>query len=245
MATVSPVLISRSIPDKISSVPAEVSTRMPKSRATHMLSFVESIMKLRRTFIALLIFLGVAPPLPADTILIVGDSLSAAYGMPIEQGWVALLNRRMAREGLPHKVVNASISGDTTAAAAARLPRAFTANTPDIVVLQIGGNDGLRGLPVAQMKQNLVTMVQYATSHHAKVLLIGVQLPPNYGPRYTEKFQSVYRDVAQHDGVTLVPSLVDGVGTRPDLMQADGLHPNADAQPLILEMVWPKLRSLL
>ena len=181
----------------------------------------------------------------ADTILIVGDSLSAAYGMPVEKGWVRLLQRRLADDQYPHTVVNASVSGDTTANALNRLPQAMTRHQPAIVVLELGGNDGLRGLSLAEMKRNLAAMIEIARQQDAEVLLIGVQLPPNYGPRYTEAFQAVYHDLAQQYGLSLLPSLVDGVGTRTDLMQADGIHPNSEAQPLIVARVWEQLRPLI
>ncbi|MGI9320846.1 MAG: arylesterase [Thiogranum sp.] len=196
-----------------------------------------------------LIFLLVLVNLPlsasANTILIVGDSLSAAYGMPVEQGWVRLLQQRLATDYDAYTIVNASISGDTTANARNRLPQALTRHQPAIVVLELGGNDGLRGLSTAEMKGNLAAMIQTVRQHEAEVLLIGVQLPPNYGPRFTQQFHAVYHELAQEYGLALVPSLVDGVGTRTDLMQADGIHPNSKAQPLIVTRVWQQLRPLI
>jgi len=195
----------------------------------------------------LLLVLVVNLPLSAsaNTILIVGDSLSAAYGMPVEQGWVRLLQQRLATAHYPYAIVNASISGDTTANALNRLPQAMTRHQPAIVVLELGGNDGLRGLSLTEMKGNLAAMIQTARRHQAEVLLIGVQLPPNYGPRYTQQFHAVYHELAQDYGVALLPSLVDGVGTRTELMQADGIHPNSKAQPLIVTRVWQQLRPLI
>jgi acyl-CoA thioesterase-1 len=194
-----------------------------------------------------ILFLLVNAPLSAssNTILIIGDSLSAAYGMPVEQGWVRLLQQRLATDHYPHTIVNASISGDTTANALNRLPQALSRHQPAIVVLELGGNDGLRGLSLAEMKQNLAAMIQVVRQHQAKVLLIGVQLPPNYGQRYTQAFHAVYHELAQEYGLVLVPSLVDGVGTRTELMQADGIHPNSSAQPLIVTRVWQQLRPLI
>jgi len=196
-----------------------------------------------------LLFLLVLVNLPlsasANTILIVGDSLSAAYGMPVEQGWVSLLQQRLATDYDAYTIVNASISGDTTANALNRLPQALTRHQPAIVVLELGGNDGLRGLSTAEMKGNLAAMIQTVRQHEAEVLLIGVQLPPNYGPRFTQQFHAVYHELAQEYGLALVPSLVDGVGTRTDLMQADGIHPNSKAQPLIVTRVWQQLRPLI
>ena len=193
----------------------------------------------------LLVLVNLPGSASANTILVVGDSLSAAYGMPVEQGWVSLLQQRLATDYDAYTIVNASISGDTTANALNRLPQALTRHQPAIVVLELGGNDGLRGLSLAEMKGNLSAMIQTVRQHDAEVLLIGVQLPPNYGPRFTQQFHAVYHELAQEYGLALVPSLVDGVGTRTDLMQADGIHPNSKAQPLIVTRVWQQLRPLI
>ena len=193
----------------------------------------------------LLVLVNLPLSASANTILVVGDSLSAAYGMPVEQGWVSLLQQRLATDYDAYTIVNASISGDTTANALNRLPQALTRHQPAIVVLELGGNDGLRGLSTAEMKGNLAAMIQTVRQHEAEVLLIGVQLPPNYGPRFTQQFHAVYHELAQEYGLALVPSLVDGVGTRTDLMQADGIHPNSKAQPLIVTRVWQQLRPLI
>jgi len=196
-------------------------------------------------FLLVLVLVNLPLSASANTILVVGDSLSAAYGMPVEQGWVRLLQQRLATEYDAYTIVNASISGDTTANALNRLPQALTRHQPAIVVLELGGNDGLRGLSTAEMKGNLAAMIQTVRQHEAEVLLIGVQLPPNYGPRFTQQFHAVYHELAQEYGLALVPSLVDGVGTRTDLMQADGIHPNSKAQPLIVTRVWQHLRPLI
>ncbi len=174
-----------------------------------------------------------------------GDSLSAAYGIPVEQGWVALLQQRLDAGDYPYRLVNASISGDTTANARARLPRTIAEQSPAVVMLALGGNDGLRGLSLKAMKANLAAMINSAQNAGARVLLIGVQLPPNYGLRYTEGFQAVYRELAREFNLTLLPSIVDGIGTEQALMQADGIHPNAAAQPLISDRVWKALFPLL
>lgn len=184
-----------------------------------------------------------APDVP--TLLIVGDSLSAAYGMPVQQGWVALLQQKLAEEKFPCKVVNASISGDTTANARARLPQALARHQPQVVILALGGNDGLRGLSLQAMQDNLAAMIEAAIAAGARVLLVGVQLPPNYGPQYTGKFQAIYRELAQGYGITLLPSLVDGIGTDNTLMQSDGIHPRSEAQPLMLARIWHHLQPLL
>lgn len=177
----------------------------------------------------------------------IGDSLSAAFGMPVEQGWVQLLQQRLAGAKPPHTLTNASISGDTTANANARLKNIIAEQTPDIVVIEVGGNDGLRGLSLDAMRDNLADMITTAQQHEAQVLLIGMDIPPNYGPVYTEKFRRVYRELAEEYRITLLPSLIDKIGTKPELMQADGIHPNSKAQPLMAELVgeylWPMLRQ--
>ena len=193
----------------------------------------------------LLLLLLVPTAVSARIILVVGDSLSAAYGIPVEQGWVALLQQRLDAGDYPYRLVNASISGDTTANARARLPAALAEHKPDVVMLALGGNDGLRGLSLAGMKANLVAMIEDARTAGARVLLVGVQLPPNYGPRYTQAFEAIYRELAADCDVSLLPSLVDGIGTERALMQADGVHPNVDAQPLIRDRMWTALLPLL
>ena len=198
---------------------------------------------LNRILLLLLLILPVTAP--ARIILIVGDSLSAAYGIPVEKGWVSLLQDRLDAEGYPYRIVNDSISGDTTANARARLTRALASHAPAVVLLELGGNDGLRGLSLTAMKSNLASMISSARGEGAQVLLIGVQLPPNYGPRYTERFQAIYHELARERDLTLLPSLVDGIGTEQNLMQADGIHPNATAQPLIVDRVWKELVPLL
>jgi acyl-CoA thioesterase-1 len=195
--------------------------------------------------ILLLLLLILPNSAPARIILVVGDSLSAAYGITIEQGWVSQLQERLDSQGYSCSIVNASISGDTTANARARLPQALASHHPAVVVLVLGGNDGLRGLSLAAMKGNLAAMISSAREAGSQVLLIGVQLPPNYGPRYTERFRMIYQDLAREHDLPLLPSLVDGIGTDQDLMQPDGIHPNAAAQPLIRDRIWELLAPLL
>ena len=181
----------------------------------------------------------------AGTILIVGDSISAGFGLDTRLGWVSLLEQRLEREGHDDRVINASISGDTSAGGQARLPALLTENKPDVVIVELGGNDGLRGQPPAQLKQNLAAMIDAAKTAGAKVLLLGMQLPPNYGPRYTEAFAGVYTQLADEKQIALVPFFLEGVGGHPELMQADGLHPAAAAQQRLLDNVWPALKPLL
>lgn len=181
----------------------------------------------------------------AGTVLIVGDSISAAFGLDTRLGWVSLLEQRLAKEGFKEKVVNASVSGDTSAGGQARLPSLLAEHKPDLVILELGGNDGLRGQPPAQLQQNLSSMIQQSKQAGAKVLLLGMKIPPNYGERYTTAFAAVYPKVAQETNVSLVPFMLEGVGGVASMTQADGLHPNADAQPYLLDNVWPVLKPLL
>ena len=181
----------------------------------------------------------------AGTILIVGDSISAGFGLDTRLGWVSLLEQRLEREGHDDRVVNASISGDTSAGGQARLPALLKEHKPDVVIVELGGNDGLRGQPPAQLQQNLAAMIDAAKTAGAKVLLLGMQLPPNYGPRYTEAFAGVYTQLADEKQIALVPFFLEGVGGHPELMQADGLHPAAAGQKRLLDNVWPALKPLL
>jgi len=188
-----------------------------------------------------------SPSAQAETpvILVVGDSLSAAYGIRVEQGWVSLLQRRLTAEGYGHRVVNASSSGETTGGALARLPRALERHRPAVVILELGGNDGLRGLPIADVRSNFDAMIALSRDAGARILLIGMRIPPNYGPDYTTSFHSLYGELAADHQLPLVPFFLDGIALDDSLMLEDGLHPNAAAQPKLLEAVWPRLEPLL
>ncbi len=179
-------------------------------------------------------------------ILVFGDSISAGYGLArVEQGWVALLQTRIKDQGYGYQVVNASVSGETTAGGLARLPRALMLHQPRIVILELGGNDGLRALPIAQMRANLVRMADLATAAGAKVLLLGMRMPPNYGPQYTEQFSLSFSDVARDKRLSLLPFLLNDVAQSANLMQSDGIHPNEQGQSQLLANVWPSLKPLL
>jgi acyl-CoA thioesterase I len=182
----------------------------------------------------------------APVILVFGDSISAGYGLPrVEQGWVELLKTRLNAQGYGYQVVNASVSGETTAGGLARLPRALELHHPSIVILELGGNDGLRALPIAQMRANLSQMVTLATAAGAKALLLGMRMPPNYGPEYTKQFALVFSDLAGEKKVPLVPFLLTDIALSPSLLQGDDIHPNALGQPILLDNVWPALKPLL
>lgn len=178
-------------------------------------------------------------------LLVFGDSLSAAYRMDEDDGWVALLQQRLDDQAIPLQVVNGSVSGETTAGGLARLPAMLDARQPDIVILELGGNDGLRGLPVTSIRQNLERMIQLSQQAGAKVILAGIQIPPNYGPRYTGPFYALYEELANEYDLVLIPFLLDGIAEDPALMQDDGIHPTAEAQPMIVDIVWPVLQGLL
>ncbi|HEX9208643.1 MAG TPA: arylesterase [Steroidobacteraceae bacterium] len=181
----------------------------------------------------------------APSILVLGDSLSAAYGIRVDQGWVALLQARLRAKGYDHRVVNASSSGETTGGALARLPRALATHRPAIVIVELGGNDGLRGLPVADVRANLQSIIDLSQRAGARILLVGIRIPPNYGPTYTREFERMYSDLARVRALPHVPFLLADVALDENLMQDDGLHPNAAAQPRLLDAVWKPLEPML
>lgn len=185
------------------------------------------------------------PAAPAPTILVFGDSLSAGYGINVTKGWVALLAKRLEAQGYGYQVVNASVSGETTGGGRTRLPRALDLHKPAIAILELGANDGLRGLPLEQMRANLDAMIQLAKGRGARVLVLGMQMPPNYGPVYTTGFRSTFSELARQHQVSLVPFFMEGIALKPALMQDDDLHPNESGQPLLLDNVWPFLEPLL
>jgi acyl-CoA thioesterase-1 len=209
-----------------------------------MLEFMESPMRAGLISVALGLLLWAQGAL-AGTVLVVGDSISAAFGLDSRQGWVALLEKRLAEQGFEHRVVNASISGDTSAGGAARLSGLLAEYRPDLVILELGGNDGLRGQPPVQLQQNLAAMIDESRASGAQVLLLGMRLPPNYGVRYTTAFAQVFATLAEEKQVPLVPFFLEGVGGVPRLMQRDGIHPALEAQPILLDNLWPVLQPLL
>jgi acyl-CoA thioesterase-1 len=196
-----------------------------------------------------LVFVWVSPAGAAGavprTVVVLGDSLSAGYGITVQQGWVNLLAQRIASEGYGYKVVNASVSGETTQGGLARLPRVLQLHKPDVVLIELGGNDGLRGLPLATSRENLRRSIELARNAKAQVVLVGMMIPPNYGQRYAQEFREMYSSLAARYSVALVPFLLDQVALNPQLMQDDGIHANAQGQPQMLDNVWPKLKPLL
>ncbi len=186
-----------------------------------------------------------ATPAAQRTVLVMGDSLSAAYGLSAAQGWVALTAQKIAKEKPGWRVVNASISGETTAGGAARIAAELKRQKPSVVVIELGANDGLRGLPLAQTRANLAKMIASAKAANAKVLLIGMRLPPNYGPDYTQGFERVFRELAQQQKTAFLPFLLEPIALDDRAFQADRLHPVASAQPKLRDHVWPALVPLL
>ena len=184
-------------------------------------------------------------PQSKPTIVVLGDSISAEYGLPRNSGWVELMRQRLSSERLDYNVANASISGDTTSGGRARLPALMERLKPAVVVVELGANDALRGVPLNTTEDNLRVIIEQAQQGHAKVLLIGMYVPPNYGPDYTQKFHGLYGDLSKQLHVPLVPFLLAGIENKPDMFQADQIHPTQQAQPLLLDNVWPALKPLL
>ncbi len=185
-------------------------------------------------------------PEPAKPVIVVlGDSISAEYGLPRDTGWVALMRQRLAEERIDYSVANASISGDTTSGGRARLPALMERLKPSIVIVELGANDALRGVPLSTTEDNLRTIIEQAQQGHAKVVLVGMYVPPNYGPDYTQKFHGLYGQLSKEFHVPLVPFLLAGIADKPDMFQADQLHPTQQAQPLLLNNVWPTVKPLL
>ncbi len=186
-----------------------------------------------------------ASPDARETVLVVGDSISAAYGMQLEQGWVSLLDERLKTEKPSYRVVNASISGDTSGGGLRRLPKLLTSYTPRIVVIELGGNDGLRGYPISQLRENLKQLVSLSEQAQAKVLIVPMEIPPNFGKLYTDAFRASFADAAEGTSATLAEFPLSSVALDATLMQPDGIHPTGDAQPIIMESVWRALKELL
>lgn len=193
--------------------------------------------------VLILLFSGAAQAAPV--ILVFGDSLAAAYGIAADKGWVALLDRQLQQRHPGYRVINASISGETTSGGRYRIKQALAEHQPSVVILELGANDGLRGLPLAAASANLDAIITACRNRKAGVLLIGMRLPPNYGPAYAGGFGRMYEQLAQRHKIPLLPFLLEGFADKPELFQADGLHPAADAQPLIMERVWTRLQPLL
>jgi acyl-CoA thioesterase-1 len=193
-----------------------------------------------------LVFIALQNAVASDrTILVFGDSLSAAHGIRPEEGWVALLTQRLHSQGYGYQIVNASVSGETTSGGLQRLPRALEMHRPELVILELGANDGLRGLPANTTRDNLAQMVRLAQAAGTRVLLVGMRIPPNLGPRYTADFARMFPELANQYHLPLVPFLLEKVALDPTLMQEDGMHPNSRGEPPILDTVWPYLKPLL
>ncbi len=200
---------------------------------------------MRKTLLFLLLLCPAAYGAEAPRILVLGDSLSAGYGLSSDQSWVSLLQTRLNTSGYPREVINASISGDTTRGGLARLPRALKIYQPGIVIIELGGNDGLRAIPIGEIRRNMDGMIQLAQKAGAAVLVAGIRLPPNYGPDYTTRFHTTLENAAKERGAAFVPCILEDVALVPGMMQGDGIHPTAAAQGRILDNVWPYLEQLI
>jgi acyl-CoA thioesterase-1 len=193
----------------------------------------------------LLILSAQTSAVEAPTVLVFGDSLSAGYGIEVDQSWATLLQTRLEEQGYEHRVVNASISGDTTEGGAARIAQAIESFSPALIILELGGNDGLRGIPPGRMRDNLRTIIETSTASGAAVVLLGIRIPPNYGQRYIEEFDDVFRQLATELEVPWIEFFMEGIALNEELMQSDGIHPNAIAQPLLLDNAWPSINKAL
>jgi acyl-CoA thioesterase-1 len=193
----------------------------------------------------LLILSAAAPVHAARTILVFGDSLSAGYGLPAGSGWVSLLEQRLRRDRLAYTIVNASISGETTLGGRNRIADALAEHKPAVVIVQLGGNDGLRGNPIEETRRNLIAIVGASRKAGAKVLLVGMRIPPNYGKVYTRRFEALFAEVARQQNASLVPFMLQGFADKPEWFQSDGIHPAVEAQPRILDNIYRRLRALL
>lgn len=203
-------------------------------------------LRLRSIVFLALICIGVQANASGNTLMVFGDSLSAAYGVQSEEAWVALLRERLDEEGLDQwQVVNASISGETTDGGLRRLPRLLDRNEPEVVIIELGGNDGLRGFPPDVIRKNLAAMIEQVNESGARALLVGMQIPPNYGQRYTRAFADIYPELAEEHETELVPFFLDGIYDQEGMMQDDDIHPTAEAQGQLLENVWPVLEPML
>jgi acyl-CoA thioesterase-1 len=200
-----------------------------------------------RRFLILVALLSATGGHAADvpTVLILGDSLSAGYGIDVDQSWAALLQSRLREQGYEHRVVNASISGETTEGGAERIGPALENFSPELVILELGGNDGLRGFPPQRTRENLDRIITASKASGAQVVLLGIRIPSNYGPRYTQAFEGVFRDTAETHDIPWIGFFMEGIALNEELMQADGIHPNAQAQPKLLDNAWPVIKEAL
>lgn len=200
-----------------------------------------------RFIVSIIVFAWVATvaAAPAPALMVFGDSLSAGYGLVQDTGWVSLLQQRLRAANFDYRVINASVSGETSAGGLARLANAIKQIRPRILILQLGGNDGLRGLSVDAFRANMDAMIKTGLAAKAKILLVGIRIPSNYGNKYRGKFRSAYADLAQQNKIALTPSLLDSIETKRELFQSDGIHPNKNAQPILLDNVWGELVPLL
>lgn len=199
---------------------------------------------MKKFLVFILCYLVTLPAFSQNTILIVGDSISAGYGIDAQKGWTNQLRERLKQNHSDYQVINASISGDTTSNGLSRLPKLLEQHHPNITIIELGGNDGLRGIPLAAIKKNLSQMIQKSLAAKSKVLILGVRLPPNYGPEYIEQFQDMFVELASEYKISVVPLFLKGIDENDKMMQQDRIHPTAEAQMILLDNVWPELQTL-
>jgi acyl-CoA thioesterase-1 len=241
IAKLSADLIVSVTDDKIDKSPSEVGTIFPKFSVSIIFLRVSDMSK----FVLSLVFLLFSTTLAAKSIVILGDSISASYGIHINKGWVSLLQEKIDKENQPFTLYNESISGDTTAGGLARIVKTLIRHKPKWVLLELGANDGLKGLSLKKMKSNLVKIVERAEKAGAQVLLLGMRIPPNYGKRYVDRFYNIYPEVAKELNIPFVPFILEEVALAKGMMQKDGLHPSEKAQPFIADKIWKYLKPVL
>lgn len=245
-ATLWPAVTSKLTPSRMVRLPSGLLTSLLISCAASTARLpVEELFMLKYLAFVFVFVTSAAQSAEPPTVLVFGDSLSAGYGIDVDQSWTSLLQARLQEQGYEHRVVNASISGETTEGGATRISSAIAQFTPEVVILELGGNDGLRGFPPSLMKDNLSQIISTSKESGASVVLLGITIPPNYGERYIELFEDVYRQVAAEYEVPWIEFFMEGVALNEELMQGDGIHPNAAAQPILLDNAWPMISDAL
>ena len=246
MATDSPLDTIKLISDKIVNLPSGLLTVLLTFLTTNALSLSSDVFDMKKLFFCFIVLLNpIITNAKTSNILIFGDSLSAGYGIDIDQAWPTLLQQRLTSKNLDYRIINASISGETTEGGVARIENILNKYTPKVIILELGGNDGLRGFPHQRIKNNLDKIIKTSVTKGTSLLLLGIKIPPNYGPRYTRGFEKIYLDLAQENNVPLIEFFMENVALNKKLMQDDGIHPNELAQPILLQNIWNILIPLI
>lgn len=246
MAIDAPFSTLKLISDNMVKLPSGLLTTLVTFCAARTVAELDELFDMRNILTFLMLFLTAgAHSADVPAVLVFGDSLSAGYGIDVDQSWPSLLQSRLAALGYEHRVVNASISGETTEGGLTRIGATLENFDPDLIILELGGNDGLRGFPPERMQENLRKIIEASKKEGTAVVLLGIRIPTNYGPRYTQAFENVYRELAQQLGVPWIEFFMEGIALNDDLMQDDGIHPNALAQPILLDNAWPIILTAL